>query len=437
MLKQNKTFQGGLILKTEKQQTDALLIEKLPAPRIVVIPLLQHTGGKPARPMVKTGDHVSMGQQIGGAEKCGSAAVHASVSGTIIAVSRYPFSENSETFAVTIENDGEDEFASPIPYDKTWHETAADDLIGKIAVSGVVDFNGSALPAHEKLLAAKNRMSGLSLILNAMVTEPLVSADYRILIEQTEKVLTGGLICKKITGAESLSIVVNDKNSAVEEALTALLSQEPFKEISLQKLKPKYPQHHEKLFMPLAGRNTLVLGAATAACIRDAVIECVPWFQRVVTIAGPAAGSPKNLLVRLGTPAIELLKAGGVDLAKTKKIVSGGPLSGTALPILDTPVIKSTTALLALDSAGLKNESIACINCGRCVSVCPMRLSPMRLAHLARTNDCIEAKAWHIDECIDCGCCAYVCPSSINLVHYLQYGRQQSLRPVRQKVPAA
>lgn len=428
-LKQNKSFSGGLVLKADKQQTDALPIETFPAPPIVTIPLLQHAGGTPARPIVKQGDFVSMGQMIGEASADTSAAVHASVSGTVINVSRYPYSENQDTFAVSIENNGDDEFASPIPYDKTWQDSSPQELAGKILLSGIIDFNGTGVPAHTKLAIAQKPTE--SLILNAMVTEPYANADYRLLLEQTEKVLTGGLIGKKITGAEHIIIAINDKDSAVEQALTPLLADERFKDIAIKKLKPKYPQHEEKLLArvcsatPAAALHSVVLSATSAACIRDAVIECIPWYQRVVTVAGETALSPKHFLVRIGSPIAPLLKAGAVDLTKTTKIISGGPLSGRAISALDAPVTKSTNALIALGTTYPGLGGFACISCGRCMSVCPMRLAPARLALLAQKKDTAEALDWHIHDCIDCGCCAFVCPSAINLVHFIQYGKQQ------------
>jgi Na+-translocating ferredoxin:NAD+ oxidoreductase subunit C len=442
-LKKNITFKGGLVFRADRQPTDTLPIEPLqPAPPIVTIPLLQHRGGIPAQPVVKPGDCVSMGQMIGKAADGSSAAVHASVSGTVIRVSRYPFIEGRDIFAVSIENNGDDEFASPIPYDKTWQDSSPEELVTKISLSGIIDFNGTAVPAHIKLSAAIGSPSG-SLLLNAMATEPFATADCRLLVEQTEKALTGGLICKKITGAERLSIVINDKNTAIEQPLIALLNDERFKNIALIKLKPTYPQHHEKLLSRCAaasgaGSNpdhSTVLDAATAVHIRDAVMESVPWYQRVVTVAGPTAGSPKNLLVRIGTPAASLLDAAKVDLEKTVKIISGVPLSGSALSALDAPVTKSTNALIALDISFPGSRGFSCINCGRCVSVCPMHLAPARLARLAQKSDFAEALDWRIHDCIDCGCCAYVCPSSINLVHLIQYGKRRVTSSMQSKVP--
>ena len=62
------------------------------APSIVSILLAQHAGtaarrSKPAKPLVKAGDHVKMGQKIAEGTDRTTAAVHASVSGTVSGIS--------------------------------------------------------------------------------------------------------------------------------------------------------------------------------------------------------------------------------------------------------------------------------------------------------------------------------------------------------------
>ena len=112
-----RRFSGGVFLKST-WSTDELPIEVLRAPPFVTIPLIQHTG-TPAFPQVRLGDHVAVGCIIGDSPDEAACPVHASVSGVVTAIARYPFSSQG-ALSVTIENDGSDEFTSPIPYDKVW-----------------------------------------------------------------------------------------------------------------------------------------------------------------------------------------------------------------------------------------------------------------------------------------------------------------------------
>jgi Na+-translocating ferredoxin:NAD+ oxidoreductase subunit C len=427
------TFRGGVVLKPDRQQTDSLPVESLPAPRYVTIPLLQHSGGVPAQPVVKPGDHVATGQMIGEPHDEASAPVHASICGTVIRFDRFPYAPGRTAFAIVIENDGREEFSSPIPYSKPWTEADPGELLSVLALSGIVD---GCAPVHTKLAgAASARVE--TLIVNAVTDEPYLAADSRLLFEQAEKALTGILICKKITGASRCIIALSDTKPDLASAISEKMSGERFAGVSLATVKTKYPQHVERLLiractgkeLPSGASSVqegcMVLDGATAVYLRDAVMECMPWYQRVVTVAGPLVGAPKNLLVRIGTPLRNLLEACCADTALIKKLVLGGPLSGIACHDLDAPVTKATSAILPLGDSFPALMQHACINCGQCVGVCPMRIAPSLLAALVRKNDVAQAVGCSLMECIGCGCCAYVCPSKINLVHFLEFGKLQ------------
>jgi electron transport complex protein RnfC len=90
---------------------------------------------------------------------------------------------------------------------------------------------------------------------------------------------------------------------------------------------------------------------------------------------------------------------------------------------LDVPVLKSTTGILAFNRLDEISAAHNCISCGKCVSVCPMRLVPSYLAKFVSKNRTEEAQEWGVVDCIECGACAYVCPSKINLVHFMKLGK--------------
>ena len=80
-----RTFRGGVHPPGNKHWTERKPIEDMPLPRRVIVPLHMHTGA-PAKPLVKEGDVVRAGQPIGEPGGFVSAAVHASISGTVTAV---------------------------------------------------------------------------------------------------------------------------------------------------------------------------------------------------------------------------------------------------------------------------------------------------------------------------------------------------------------
>ena len=438
MVFNRKTIPGGIFFKPAQWNTDSLPIENFPAPPVVTIPLLQNKEA-PARPVVKAGDYVAVGQMIGEATDSSGAPLHASVSGTVTKVSRYPYVRDPSVVSVTIENDGKDEFASPIPYDKPWTESGADELIGKIRLSGIINWScGTGVPVHAGFAAAQGKKID-TIIINALATEPHRSADLRLCIDQIEKVAVGIAICKRITGASKCVVIAGGKTPKILQALSVLpagIRPDGFSAVRIPKA--KYPQHEERFVVracmrACSGIDCVVIGAAAVAAVRDAIVELIPSYEHAVTVAGPAVGSPKHLRrVRLGTPVGRLLEACGTDFSKMKKLVAGGPMTGIAVQDMETPVTKATHALLALDKTFPGLRQYPCSGCRRCSMVCPLRLEPSRLAELAQAGaaglDGMAGTAAELDErgileCIECGCCAYVCPSKINLVHYLSFGK--------------
>ena len=136
--------------------------------------------------------------------------------------------------------------------------------------------------------------------------------------------------------------------------------------------------------------------------IYDAVVEGMPFVERVVTVTG-AVKNPKNLLVRLGTPLMSLIDyCGGID-EKANEVILAGPMMGISQPDLDFPVTKGTSCVLVKESKPIREQD--CINCGRCLEACPMHLVPTMLAKYAKAGRYDDCKKVYIDDCFECGTC--------------------------------
>ncbi len=125
-------FRGGVHPEYFKELTASLAILPMPPPKKVIIPMKQHAGA-PSEPLVKPGDKVLLGQKIGDTEKSiVTSPVHATVSGEVTAVDPYVHCSGLETEAVTIESDGEDTWAQPLPGKADWEQLSAEELLGLI-----------------------------------------------------------------------------------------------------------------------------------------------------------------------------------------------------------------------------------------------------------------------------------------------------------------
>jgi electron transport complex protein RnfC len=414
-----KAMPGGILFRPGFGNAGELPYEELPAPPVITIPLVQHRE-TPARPVVKAGDHVSAGQMIGEASGADGAPVHASVSGVVTDISHCRWSRNPSALSVTIENDGRDEFASPIAYDRPWQETEPAGLIDKIRLGGIVDWNGAAgVPVHTKLATARGEKT-VTLVISFLATEPYCSAGVRLCAGQGDKLAAGIALCMKMSGAASCVMAAGETVSPLLQAAKEL------REVPLVLIKrAKYPLHEERFAAraAAAGSRSVVISAACVLEVRAAIEELMPSFRRTVAVAGPAVKTPKLLAARIGTPCGLLFEACGADVARAEKYVAGGPLSGVALPDPAMPLTKATSVLLALCGTFPAEREFPCIGCRRCYAVCPVRLEPAGLAQLACAGNAPELEERGVTECLECGCCSYACPSKVNLVHYLMLGK--------------
>ena len=83
-----RLFFGGIHPKYNKEMSTVVTTFRSITPSTVVIPMQQHIGA-PCTPLVQAGDRVLRGQKIGDGEGL-CVPVHASVSGTVIAVEPRP-----------------------------------------------------------------------------------------------------------------------------------------------------------------------------------------------------------------------------------------------------------------------------------------------------------------------------------------------------------
>jgi len=127
------------------------------------------------------------------------------------------------------------------------------------------------------------------------------------------------------------------------------------------------------------------------------------------------------LLARIGTPISYLIDRCGEADSGFNYIIIGGPMMGTSIAGTDFPVTKSVNCILLKRSKARVEQN--CINCGRCVRICPMGLMPLVYVRNVKKDSVEVCREYYIDNCIECGSCAYVCPAGIPIVGYIKTGK--------------
>ncbi len=140
---------NGIHPKYYKETTQDAPIREALAPKIAVIPLIQHTGA-PCEPIVKIGDRVKIGSKIGDSSKFISSPVHSSISGTVTAIDKSSHPALGMTLSVYIENDGKQERDPGYFKPKNADALSPDEIRLIIKEAGIVGLGGAALLTLKK-----------------------------------------------------------------------------------------------------------------------------------------------------------------------------------------------------------------------------------------------------------------------------------------------
>jgi len=399
-----------------------------------VFPLSQHIGA-PCQSLVKVGDSVTVGQKIADSDSFVSAPVHSSVSGKVVSIGEYAHPTLNMTQAIVIENDFLDTPCDSLGVScGDFNSLSTEQLVSIIREAGVTGMGGASFPTHAKIQSAlKDDID--TLIINAAECEPYLSNDNRSILENTDVLIGGIQILKKIFGLNTAYIgIESNKPRAIKKLNRATYK----KGIKVEVLKAKYPQGGEKQLIKAvcnrvvpAGKlpstvGCCVLNVDTVSAVYRAVCQGTPVISRIVTVAGNGVEKAGNYNVRLGTPFCHILEQ-CVLSDKTQKVVVGGPMMGTAQYTLDAPVIKSTSGILCFTELE-EDCDVNCIRCGSCISACPMRLAPNYIALYTKLKEFDKCESLNATDCIECGCCAFTCPAKIPLTQYMRLAKQKVIQ---------
>ena len=418
-------FFGGIHPKYKKEMSTKVTTFHTINPKQVVIPMQQHIGA-PCSPLVSVGDRVLKGQKIGDGEGL-CVPVHASVSGTVIAIEPRPHTRGGLVNAVVIENDHKYESVT-MP-----HAGNDDEILHSIREAGIVGMGGAAFPGNVKALGAMGNVD--TLIANGCECEPYITADDTLLRTEPGVVLEGMLILRSLLDPKRTVLAVEDNKTEAIAELKALLPCYP--DIELVILPTRYPQGSEKqLIQAVTGRQVppgqlpvkvgcAVFNVSTFAAICRAATEGKALTERIVTVSGEAIAKPQNFIVPIGTSFHDLIEVAGGLHDKTERVISGGPMMGAAQSDLAVPVVKATNSVLCLlkDVNGAA-ENPVCLRCGKCVTVCPMRLQPLYMYRFTNAGRVDELNRMNLLDCMECGSCAFTCPGKLPLVETFRKGKQ-------------
>ena len=128
--------------------------------------------------------------------------------------------------------------------------------------------------------------------------------------------------------------------------------------------------------------------------------------ETYITLTGDLLNYTKVIRVKIGSNLKDILDE--YNIKNYKNVIVNGLLNGIHLKDINFIIDKNTRSIFINNL----NKEIEhdCINCGLCVTICPVEVNP-KYMYFNKDKKSLIYK----EKCIDCGICAYLCPSKINL----------------------
>ena len=419
---------GGILMKLHgikvphKKNTANCVPVRLSVPETVRIPMSMHIG-KPAKVAVKRGDTVKVGQLIGEADGFISAPVHSSVSGTVAKIEEMTLSNGAKGQCVVIDTDGEQAVFEGVKPPEV-HDL--DSFTEAVRQSGAVGLGGAGFPTFVKL-SVKDLSKLDAVVINAAECEPYITSDTRTMLDKSGDIMSGIEAVKKYLHPNRFIIGIEKNKPGAIKKMQELASQSEGVEVKV--LPSSYPQGGEKVLVfntvgkiiPKGGLpldvGVIVINVTTLAFIGNYLKTGMPLVNKCVTVDGSAVKEPKNVIAPIGMSIADVLEQSGGTKSEVAKALYGGPMMGLAVPSLDSPILKNTNAITAMDiKEATPPKTTPCIRCGACLNHCPLRLDPREIARAYKLGSVEDLQTLHVDLCMECGCCSYICPAHRPLV---------------------
>jgi len=418
-------------------------------PTQVVLPLIQHLG-EPATPVVAVGEQVTAGQLVASADTDYALPLYAPLTGTVTAVTATYSARGQDTEAVVIDGKAESPPQTDTLPDPGSLSTAQ--LTDTLRGAGLVSPGLSPVPLIREFLppsqpAARLPLTGTgvvkavdTLLITALDPEPSLGVNRYLAGLDADALPVGITALKTITGAQHTVIAV-DSGLPAPPPLAALVAADEEEATTMVKINGRH--YPSGLPIPLIkaalGREVpLPFGrprdVGVALCSLQAALSLgetlttgTPPVTTYLTVGGGALRQQGIVQVPIGMRIADLVEALGGFAGQPAKLIVGGPMTGFAHYDLDVPLGRDAGGLFALTAEETTPVGAyrQCINCGRCVAVCPVNLVPGMLSMYCANDRFEEAAAKGLLACLECGCCDYVCPARRPLVHLFRHAKHQ------------
>ena len=405
-------------LKYDLVEADPKEPENIPVPSNILL-LLNDSLDSSKITLINKGDQVKKGEKLF-LYKESTEYVISSVSGVIKRIESYAGEFGNIKTSIVIGTENNDDFINDFEEhaDKFELETAAKFL--KL-LPGAPPFETLVDPAQK-----------IHTLVISGVDEDISSTVNQYFLTTASADLKEGIqILKKLTQIPKIILTVPEGFS-VDTEISGM---------QVYNIPPFYPEALPKIIMKNQlstivpqGKTCEDMGVcfisseavvSIAKAYRDKKIH----FEKIVCVTGKD-GVRKRIKALIGTPVIAILKQLNIHANKHDRIVVGGPFNGFSTFTVYHPVGPCTDSIIIQDSNSIPHVSdSACINCGKCIKICPANIPVNLLIRQLAANLFEDAEEkFDLGSCIECGLCSYVCTAKIPIFQYIRLGKHELLK---------
>ena len=393
-----------------KLTNDELIIYN--KPKIVYIPLISGEDTD-ITILANKGEYVYKGSIVGKRKGDFRIPIHSSVSGTVLDFEEKTCFNGKKVKCVVIENDFKEKIEQKVSVKRSINKYSKDEFIELLKENGIIGLGGAGFPTYVKYEPKKIK----TLIVNAVECEPYITADYILAKQKCEELLETIDAILEINKINEAIIAIKKENVELKQIFDNFIG--TYLKIKIKVVSNNYPMGWERILIKeVTGKSydnlpieqgVVVNNISTIYAIYEALKYNKPLMERYITFSGENLNQPHNVLVKVGTPVLEILKQLGIK--GNSIVVAGGPMMGVEAD--DLVISANMNCVLALEN----NHTIStdCIECGKCVEVCPVKLSPVLIMKCKnkKEKDIKKLINLHPEKCIECGLCSYICPAKL------------------------
>ncbi|MCP4022248.1 MAG: 4Fe-4S dicluster domain-containing protein [Desulfobacteraceae bacterium] len=405
-------------LKYDLLEADPKAPESIPIPPNLIL-LLNEALDNTKSIILKKGDKVKKGEKLS-LYKDSTEYTISPVSGVINVIDTYSDDFGNKATYLVVRND---------PQQASGEDIVKYELTDDIEVA---DQYLRTLPGAPPLKILASKENTIQTLVIMCTDQDILSTTAQYVAQSTmEEIKEGVRVLKRIANIMKMCLVVSQDTNMQTE----------FDGIQTFRVSKNYPsalpamimKDHLNMILP-AGQSPEDVGVAfitaeAIVSIAKAYRTKTATYEKVLTVIGKD-GQRHMIKATIGTPLRRIFNAFSLHINEKDRLIIGGPMKGFAtythhhpvLPDMDTVIIQDRDLIPALSDN-------ACINCGKCIKICPANIPVNLLVRLLEADQYEEAfDKFDLGSCIECGLCAYVCLARIPLYQYIRLGKHEFLK---------